>query len=144
MQASIVFTVKLKYIWPTACYKGVYVVKSLLLKTVGAKHLLHVSHIVMTMRLAHKWHMFSNWEHNWAPLIPFDDDRFKIHRFIRLKKILHKNVSGQSQWSIRSCSRNVPGCCGGRPFKWGFHAVSEWTDLPQVGVGRGCHLWVEG
>ena len=55
--------------------------------------------------------------------MPFHDDRFKINRFIRLKKILHKYDNGQSQWSIRSRSRNVAECCGGRPFKWGFHAV---------------------
>ena len=57
MQASIVFTAKLKYIWPTACYKGVYVVKSLLSKAVGEKHLLYVSHIVTAMHLAHKWYI---------------------------------------------------------------------------------------
>ena len=57
MQAFIVCTANLKYIWPIACYKGVYDAKPLLLKAVGAKHLLDVSHIVTTMHLAHKWYI---------------------------------------------------------------------------------------
>ena len=60
----------------------------------------------------------------WYPLMIIDLRLIDLY----LKKILHKYVYGQSQWSISSRSRNVSGCRGGRPFKWGFHAVSEWTD----------------
>ena len=35
---SIVFTAKVKYITPLACYKGLYVVISFLLKAAGTKH----------------------------------------------------------------------------------------------------------
>ena len=89
------FPARLKYIWPIACYNGLYAVKSLLLKAVGAKYLLHVSHIVATIYIC-IWLindiLFSTLGHNWAPLIPFDDNRLKINRFKRLKKILHQYV----------------------------------------------------
>ena len=110
-----------------------------------AKHLLHVSHIVTNIHLTHKWYIvFDFREHSWTPLIPFYDNKLKTDRFKKLKKILHNYVFGKSQWSIRSRGRNVPVYFGGRSFKWGFHAVSEWTDLPQGGVsslgGRIIHI----